>query len=408
MTSTQPPAQPPQPRVTHQEASNQPPQPRVTRPEAPDPPPASRKPRVAVVFGGRSTEHSVSCVTAGSVLAAIDRGAYDVVPIGISRDGRWVLAADEPDKLAITGRSLPEVEESAAGVVLSGDPTERTLTVHEPGKVPQEFGEVDVVMPLLHGPYGEDGTIQGLLELAGVPYVGSGVFASAAAMDKGHMKALLVAAGLPVGPHAVATPRQWASDPSAVRNTAEALGFPLFVKPCRAGSSVGITKVHDASELDDAIELARSHDPRIVLEAMIEGREIECGVLEGLDGGAAEASLPAEVLVGGEHEFYDFAAKYLPDEGTELAVPADLPDEVTERVRAMAVQTFDALSCEGLARVDFFVLRDGTVIVNEINTMPGFTPVSMFPLMWKATGLDYPALVDRLLQTALHRPIGLR
>jgi D-alanine-D-alanine ligase len=379
----------------------------MTSTQSPDQPQQPRKPRVAVVFGGRSTEHSVSCVTAGSVLAALDRDAYDVVPIGISREGRWVLAADEPEKLAITGRSLPEVEETAAGVVLSGDPTERALTVHEPGKVPTELGEVDVVLPLLHGPYGEDGTIQGLLELAGVPYVGSGVFASAASMDKGHMKALLVAAGLPVGPHAVVTPRQWAADPTAVRNTAEALGFPLFVKPCRAGSSVGITKVHDASELDEAIETARSHDPRFVLETMIEGREIECGVLDGLDGGPPEASLPAEVIVGGEHEFYDFAAKYLPDEGTELAVPADLPDEVTERVRAMAIQTFEALTCEGLARVDFFVLHDGSVIVNEINTMPGFTPVSMFPLMWKASGLDYPALVDRLLQTALRRPPGL-
>ncbi|MDQ1629872.1 MAG: D-alanine-D-alanine ligase [Actinomycetota bacterium] len=370
--------------------------------------PPSRRPRVAVVFGGRSTEHSVSCVTAGSVLAALDREAYDVIPIGISREGRWVLAPDEHETLAIAGRSLPEVQDSGAAVVLSGDPTQRALTVHEPGRVPHELGEVDVVLPLLHGPYGEDGTIQGLLELAGVPYVGSGVFASAAAMDKGHMKALLSAAGLPLGPHAVVTPRQWATDPAAVRETAEALGFPLFVKPCRAGSSVGISKVHDAGELAAAIELARSHDPRIVLEAMIEGREIECGVLEGLDGGAPEASVPAEVIVGGDHEFYDFEAKYLPDEGTQLAVPAELPDEVAEQVRRLACQAFDVLSCEGLARVDFFVLRDGTVLVNEVNTMPGFTPVSMFPLMWKASGLDYPELVDRLLQTALHRPTGLR
>jgi D-alanine-D-alanine ligase len=367
-----------------------------------------RKPRVAVVFGGRSTEHAVSCVSAGSVLAVIDRDAYDVVPVGISHDGRWVLAADEPEKLAIHGSALPQVEESGSAVVLSGDPTQRGLAVHEPGKVPQELGEVDVVLPLLHGPYGEDGTIQGLLELAGVSYVGSGVFASAAAMDKGHMKALLAAAGLPVGPHAVVTPRQWASDKAAVRATAEALGFPLFVKPCRAGSSVGITKVHSADELDDAIELARSHDPRIVIEAAVEGREIECGVLEGLDGGEPEASVPAEVIVGGEHEFYDFDAKYLPDQGTELAVPADLPADVAERVRSMACQAFDALSCEGLARVDFFVPHDGTVIVNEVNTMPGFTPVSMFPLMWKESGLDYAALVDRLVQTALHRSTGLR
>ncbi|MGZ4589496.1 MAG: D-alanine--D-alanine ligase family protein [Actinomycetes bacterium] len=370
--------------------------------------PQPRKPRVAVVFGGRSTEHAVSCVSAGSVLAVIDRDAYDVVPVGISHEGRWVLAADEPEKLAIHGGTLPEVEESGSSVVLSGDPTHRGLTVQEPGRVPRELGEVDIVLPLLHGPYGEDGTIQGLLELAGVSYVGSGVFASAAAMDKGHMKALLAAAGLPVGAHAVVTPRQWATDKAAVRNTAEALGYPLFVKPCRAGSSVGITKVHDADALDDAIELARSHDPRVVLEAMIDGREIECGVLEGLDGGAPEASVPAEVIVGGDHEFYDFEAKYLPDEGTELAVPADLPSDVADEVRELACRAFDALGCEGLARVDFFVRRDGAVVINEVNTMPGFTPVSMFPLMWKESGLDYPALVDRLLQTAIRRPTGLR
>ncbi|MCY7373368.1 MAG: D-alanine--D-alanine ligase [Spirochaetaceae bacterium] len=364
--------------------------------------------RIAVVFGGRSAEHAVSCVSAGSVLMAIDRDRYDVVPIGISRGGKWVLATDDPEKLAITGDHLPEVEEAGAAVVLSGDPTARGLTVHEPGKLPLQLGEVDVVFPLLHGPYGEDGTLQGLLELAGVPYVGSGVFASAAAMDKGHMKALLRAAGLPGVPYAVVTPREWVSDPAAVRETVAGLGFPVFVKPARAGSSVGITKVNGPADLDEAIETARSHDPRVVVEAAVEGREIECGVLEGLDGGPPEASVPAEVVVGGDHEFYDFAAKYLPDEGTELVVPADLPEDVTDEVRELACRAFDVLSCEGLARVDFFVTRDGTVLVNEVNTMPGFTPVSMFPLMWKASGLDYPALVDRLVQTALRRPSGLR
>jgi D-alanine-D-alanine ligase len=364
--------------------------------------------RLAVVFGGRSTEHSVSCVSAGSVLAAVDRERYDVVPIGISHEGRWVLAADEPEKLAITGGALPEVEESGAAVVLSGDPTSRGLSVREPGKVPQELGHVDVVLPLLHGPYGEDGTIQGLFELAGIPYVGSGVFASAAAMDKGHMKSLLQAAGLPVCPYAVVTPRGWERDPAAVRETVAALGFPVFVKPARAGSSIGISKVRGPEELDAAIEAAREHDPRVVVEAAVEGREIECGVLEGMDGDGPEASVPAEVVVGGGHEFYDFAAKYLPDEGTELVVPADLPDRVADEVRELACRAFDALSCEGLARVDFFVRPDHTVLVNEVNTMPGFTPASMFPLMWRASGLDYPALVDRLVQTALSRPSGLR
>jgi D-alanine-D-alanine ligase len=365
--------------------------------------------RLAVVFGGRSTEHAVSCVTAGSVLAAVDRDRYEVVPIGISRQGTWVLAGDDPDKLAISGRQLPEVEVSGgAAVVLAGDPTNRGLMVHEPGHVPRELGEVDVVLPLLHGPYGEDGTLQGLFEMAGVPYVGSGVFASAAAMDKGHMKALLKAAGLPVGPYAVVTPREWATDKAAVRETVAALGYPVFVKPARAGSSVGITKVHGPDELDAAVEEARRHDPRVVVEAGVDAREIECGVLEGLDGQAPDASVAGEVVVGGDHEFYDFAAKYLPDEGTELVVPADLPDEVAAEVRDLAVRAFEALSCEGLARVDLFVGHDGRVLVNEVNTMPGFTPVSMFPLLWQASGLDYPALVDRLVRTALAKPAGLR
>ncbi len=366
------------------------------------------RPRIAVVFGGRSTEHAVSCVSAGSVLAAIDRDRYEVVPIGISREGKWMLAADDADKLAITGGHLPEVEDAGAAVVLSGDPTARGLTVHEPGKAMRSLGEVDVVLPLLHGAYGEDGTLQGLLELAGVPYVGSGVFASAAAMDKGHAKALLRAAGLPMGPYAVVTAREWDNDRATVRETVSALGYPVFVKPARAGSSVGISKVHGPEELDEAIETARSHDPRVVIEAAVLGREIECGVLEGIDGGPPEASVPAEVVVGGDHEFYDFAAKYLPDEGTELVVPADLPEEVTAQVTELACRAFDVLTCEGLARVDFFVGQDGTVLVNEVNTMPGFTPVSMFPLMWKASGLDYPALVDRLVQTALRRGPGLR
>ena len=302
----------------------------LTRPDG-DPQKPPRRARVAVVFGGRSTEHAVSCVSAGSVLAAIDRDRYDVVPVGISREGRWVLAADDPQALAITGGELPEVAGDGAAVVLSGDPTHRGLAVYEPGAMPEQLGEVDVVLPLLHGAYGEDGTLQGLLELAGVPYVGSGVFASAAAMDKGHMKTLLQGAGLPVGPYAVVTPRAWATDKAAVRETVAALGFPVFVKPARAGSSVGITKVHGPDELDDAIETARSHDPRVVIEAALEGREIECGVLEGLDGGPPEASVPGEVVVGGDHEFYDFAAKYLPDEGTDLIVPADLPDDVADR-----------------------------------------------------------------------------
>lgn len=366
-----------------------------------------RRLRVALVFGGRSAEHAISCVSAGSVLTVLDRDRYDVVPIGITAQGRWVLAPDEPDKLAISGGVLPAVAEVGAGVVLAGDPTRRSLVVHEPGRVPTALGDVDVVLPLLHGPYGEDGTIQGLLELAGVPYVGSGVFASAAAMDKGHMKALFAAAGLPVGPYEVIPPRAWATDPqAALQRVRDRLALPVFVKPCRAGSSFGITRVTAWDDLVEAVEVARRHDPRVILEQGIEGREIECGVLEGVDGGPPEASAVAEIRVQGDHEFYDFAAKYL--EATEFDVPADLPAEVADATRALSVRAFDVLGCEGLARVDLFLRPDGSLVLNEVNTMPGFTPASMFPRVWAASGLDYSALVDRLLATALRRPTGLR
>jgi D-alanine-D-alanine ligase len=369
-------------------------------------PGSARRPRVAVVFGGRSTEHAVSCVSAGSVLAAIDRDRYDVVPVGISREGRWVLAGDEPEKLAITGGELPEVPSEGAAVVLSGDPTHRGLAVHEAGQVPRELGEVDVVLPLLHGPYGEDGTIQGLLELAGVAYVGSGVFASAAAMDKGHMKTLLQGAGLPVGPYAVVTPRAWATDKAAVRETVAALGYPVFVKPARAGSSFGITRVNGADELDAAIEEARHFDPKVLVEAAAkDAREVEVGVLQGLDGGRPETSAIAEITVGTGHAFYDFEAKYLEE---SYQIPADLPDDVVRRVEELAVQAFEALDVEGLARVDFFVLEEDRVVVNEVETMPGFTATSMFPLLWQESGLTYPELVERLVQLAMDRDTGLR
>jgi D-alanine-D-alanine ligase len=367
----------------------------------------TRKPRVAVVFGGRSSEHAISCVTAGSVLAAIDRDRYDVVPIGITTEGRWVLAEDAPEKLAITGDRLPSVDETGTSVVLAGDPTLAELTVHEPAKVPQAFGSVDVVLPLLHGPYGEDGTLQGLLELAGVPYVGSGVLSSAACMDKQYMKVVLAAAGLPIGAYVVVHPRDWESDPAAVRRAIDALGYPVFVKPARGGSSIGITKVTDPDALDAAVEVARRHDPKVVVEALVQAREIECGVLQSQGSAPPDVSVVAEIVVVGEHEFYDFDAKYL-DGATRLDVPANVDDEVAERIRQFAARAFEALSCEGLARVDFFLRPDGSVLVNEVNTMPGFTPTSMFPLVWAASGVDYPTLVNRLLQSALDRPLGLR
>jgi D-alanine-D-alanine ligase len=368
-----------------------------------------RKPRVAIVFGGRSSEHAISCVTAGSVLDAIDRSAYDVVPIGIAPDGRWVLESGDTTRLQIKGHGeLPSVDGDRATIALLREAGSTDLVVHEPAQPPQTLGEVDVVFPLLHGPWGEDGTIQGMFEMAGVRYVGAGVLASAVAMDKAYAKVVLRAAGLPVLPSQTVTAREWYRDPDGVRHRVADLGFPLFVKPSRAGSSMGISKVHDASELAAAIEEAHRHDPKALVEqAAVGARELECGVLEAMDG-TPETSVPAEILIGGEHEYYDFAAKYLPEEHTELAVPADLPDDVATELRDMAARAFEAIGCEGLARVDFFLMPDGSLVLNEVNTMPGFTPTSMYPRMWAATGLDYPGLVDRLIQLALRRSTGLR
>ncbi|MBU2698671.1 MULTISPECIES: D-alanine--D-alanine ligase family protein [Pimelobacter] len=371
--------------------------------------PTGRRIRVAVVFGGRSSEHAISCVTAGSVLQAIDRDKYDVVPVGIATDGRWVLEADDPQRHRITGPGqLPSVDGDRAPVALAPTDDGTGLVVSEPAETPRALGEVDVVFPLLHGPWGEDGTIQGLFEMSDVRYVGSGVLASAVSMDKAFMKVVLKDAGLPVMPSETVTAREWKADPQAVRERVAELGYPLFVKPARGGSSIGIAKAHTPDEIDAALEGALAHDPKVLVEVSAEGaREVECGVLEALDGGV-DTSLPAEIRITGEHEFYDFEAKYLPEEHTELDVPAILPDGVQERMRAMAARAFTAVGCEGLARVDFFLMPDGSLVVNELNTMPGFTPLSMFPQMWAATGLDYGALVDRLLTLALQRETGLR
>jgi D-alanine-D-alanine ligase len=235
------------------------------------------------------------------------------------------------------------------------------------------------------------------------------VLASAVGMDKHYMKLVFQTAGLPVTPYTVVTPQQWRADKGVVREAVASLNYPVFVKPARAGSSFGITKVHAESELDDAVAEAQRHDPKVLVEAdCAGGREIECGVLQGLGDEPPQASVVGEIKVGGEHEFYDFAAKYLPEEATELDVPADIGDEVSERVRALAVRAFEAIGAEGLARVDFFVSHSGDVVINEINTMPGFTPTSMFPRMWAASGIDYPALVERLVTLAAQRPLGLR
>ncbi|MFB6834241.1 D-alanine--D-alanine ligase family protein [Streptomyces hydrogenans] len=371
-----------------------------------------RKPRVAVVFGGRSSEHAISVVTAGAVLKAIDRTKYDVLPIGITREGRWALTADAPERMAIAERSLPDVaqlaETETGGVVLPVDPASREVVLHEPGSLPQALGEVDVVFPMLHGPYGEDGTLQGLLELSGIPYVGAGVLASAVGQDKEYMKRVFVSYGLPVGPYEVIRPREWDRNPAEARKKivefAADHGWPLFVKPARGGSSVGITKVDDLSGLDDAVEEARRYDPKIIVEALLRGREIECGVLEFEDG--PRASVPAEIPPVTDHDFYDFEAKYI-DSASGL-VPAPIGDEATAEVQRLAVAAYEAVSCEGLVRADFFLTEDGEFVINEINTMPGFTPISMYPRMWQESGVSYPELVDRLIQAALTRSTGLR
>ncbi|MBX6750110.1 MAG: D-alanine--D-alanine ligase [Micromonosporaceae bacterium] len=364
--------------------------------------PGRRRTRVAVVFGGRSAEHAISAVSAGSVISALDPDEFEVVPVGITRDGRWVLTGADPATLAIEGGTLPEITASSGNaVVLPADPTANGLVVLDPAAGGQALGEVDVVFPVLHGTYGEDGTIQGLLEMAGVPYVGSGVFASAAAMDKEFTKKLAAAAGIPVGPYVVLRAGQQLSEADKAR-----LGLPLFVKPARAGSSFGITKVRSYDDLDAAIETARAHDPKVIVEAAIVAREIECGVLESEAGGAPEASVLAEVRVVSGHEFYDFEAKYL-DDACEFDIPANLPERVTRRIQELACRVFEALDCAGLARVDFFVTPELDIYFNEINTMPGFTPMSMFPRMWAASGLEYPKLVARLIRSALRRGTGL-
>lgn len=362
--------------------------------------------RVAVVFGGRSNEHAISCVSAGSILRNLDPRRFDVVAIGITPEGSWVLTDGDPDALAINNRQLPEVTaESGTELALPADPRRGGQLVSLPPGAGEVLGSVDVVFPVLHGPYGEDGTIQGLLELAGVPYVGAGVLSSAAGMDKEFTKKLLVAEGIPVGPYVVLRPSRRTLAPEE----RERLGSPVFVKPARGGSSIGVNRVASWDELDAAVADARRHDPKVIVESAINGRELECGVLEMPDG-AVEASTVGEIRVAGvrgrEDSFYDFATKYL-DDAAELDVPAKVDDEIAHEVRQLAIRAFKAIDCQGLARVDFFLTEDGPVI-NEVNTMPGFTTISMYPRMWAASGIDYQSLLATMVETALARGTGLR
>jgi D-alanine-D-alanine ligase len=368
----------------------------------------ARKVRVAVVFGGRSAEHAVSCASAGLVLGAIDRDRYDVLPIGIARDGRWMLTSGDPARLALSSGSQPSVEavaEPGVSVTPAAGPGGGALVFSGPAAVPPELGAVDVVLPLLHGAYGEDGTIQGLLEMAGIRYAGAGVLASAAGMDKEYMKLLFAARGLPIGPYVVVRDRDWGASPSSlehkriVDDVAE-LGWPVFVKPARGGSSIGTSRVSGPDSLEAAIEEARRYDKKVLVEAAIDGAEVECAVLEGLDGGSPEASVPGMIVVDPHATWYDFEAKYLAEE-SRMEIPAPIPSAAASRVRSLACAAFDAIDCEGLARVDFFYTPSGEVVVNEINTMPGMTPTSGFPMMWAASGLPLPQLIDRIIMTAL-------
>lgn len=336
------------------------------------------KTRIAVLFGGRSGEHDVSIRSAASVIEALDREKYEVIPLAINREGRWLSPAESVRLLP------PESRKSTS--------TDKLVTV---AKEPGETSGLDVMFPVLHGTFGEDGTIQGLLELADIPYVGAGVFASAAGMDKDAMKRLFRERGLPSVEH-VALLRQDRQE--FVERIEQQFGYPMFVKPANLGSSVGISKARDAAELRKALDVAAQFDRKIVVERAVVGREIECSVL-GND--RPIASLPGEIIPGGE--FYTYEAKYIEDT-SELVIPAPLTEDEVREVQKLAIAAFLAIGCTGLARVDFF-LEDatGAVLLNEINTMPGFTSISMYPKLWEATGLSYPALIDRLIELALER-----
>ena len=355
------------------------------------------KRRIVVLFGGRSAEHEVSCVSARSVLDALDPDRYEAIPIGVSKEGRWQLMTGGPPALPAEGSAsvLPQVT-SASGpeVALDQEPGARSLVAVDGSRM-----KIDVVFPVMHGPFGEDGSIQGFLEMAGVPYVGAGVLGSALGMDKAVQKVLFRAAGIPVVDHEVVLEREWEEDPEGVEARAAHLGYPLFSKPATLGSSVGVAKVHTAGELRAALEEAFGFGRKALLERAVEGaREIEVAVLGNDD---PVASVAGEIVP--THEFYDYEAKYVDEHGAELIIPADLPPETLEEIQRLAIAAFRAIDCAGMARVDFFLRPAGGVLLNEVNTIPGFTQISMYPKLWAASGLPYPELVDRLVELAVER-----
>ncbi len=370
-----------------------------------------RKLRVGVLFGGRSSEHEISLRSALTVMSAMDPRRYEIVPIGIDHDGRWYL---EPNALDILSEAAPNLRALSAGdtpVTLPPHPDSRVLvpaaatdqksaTVGRRNAVANPIpGPLDVVFPVLHGTFGEDGTVQGLLELAGVPYVGAGVLGSAIGMDKDVQKRLLRDAGVPVVAYRAIVRHEYEARPALARKYARELGYPVFVKPNALGSSIGISKVSRPSELDAAIRDAFQYDRKVLIEASCEGRELECAVLGNRK---PEASIVGEIVVGGGHGFYSYDSKYVDPEGARIKIPAELPKAVSTRIRKLAIQAFVALELCGMARVDFLARRDlKEIVVNEVNTIPGFTAISMYPKLWEASGVALPKLVDRLIQLAL-------
>jgi len=349
--------------------------------------------RVALLFGGRSAEHDVSVISAGNVFRALDPARYDTVPIGITRSGVWLLSSLNDGAFpAAVPKSGPRV------ALVPGGAGQLAILSETDAATPDVSRSVDVVFPVLHGPFGEDGTVQGAAEIAGVPYVGSGVLGSAAAMDKDVAKRLMRDSGLPIARFLSFAQ----GDAPSFDAVAAELGRPVFVKPARLGSSVGISKAGTREEFAKAIAEAFRHDRKILVEEYVRGREIECGVLEGEDGSLI-ASLPGEIVPSNRHGFYTYEAKYLDEQGAAIKVPADLAPEVSDKVRKLSIEAFRALGCEGLARVDFFLREDGSLVINEVNTLPGFTNISMYPKVMEALGISYAELVDRLIRHALAR-----
>jgi D-alanine-D-alanine ligase len=356
-----------------------------------------KKTRVAVLLGGKSKEHSISIASAGGVIGAIDSTRFEAVPIGITRKGEFVPFNQDPKKLALS-HGLQEVKFSGETISFSLDGSKEIFLTDDQGKR-SSLGVIDVVFPVLHGPFGEDGTIQGFLELAGIPYVGNGVLSSAVAMDKHFSKTLFQAAGIPTSEFRVVTAKQIINNPESVLENLKMLQLPLFVKPARAGSSVGITKVKNFDELLAAVTAALEHDEKVIVEAGVLGREIECAVLEGREDEPERVSVAGEIIVSGR-EFYDFEAKYLDPSAAKLACPADLSEQELNQMQSLARKAFRTLGCQGLARVDMFLTKDGFVM-NEINTMPGFTSISMFPRCWAESGMSFTELISELLDLAL-------